>query len=191
MRAVVERVAVREAQRRDVLAVIAAQARDRALEVAGWGPERLWPEGRLREAWVVARHGPDGAAQHGAVAAGRLRPEDRARLERAVRRYARYAEQRPEELPAAPLAALLALAGVGGDWTLGRTIRRLDRLSRRMRARATAADPARQAAAARRAQRRHQDARPGGWRSGCRGRAGRAGCTSRPPASRSSTAAGS
>ena len=159
--AVVERVAAREAQRRDILTTIAAQAQRRALEVAGWGLERAWPEGRLREAWVVARYGPTGAAQHGAAAAGRLRPEDRATLERAAGRYSRYAEHRPERLPAAPLAALLALAGAGGDWTLTRTIRRLDRLSRRMRARATAADPARHRAATRRAGHRHQDAPTG------------------------------
>jgi hypothetical protein len=75
VRAVVERVAAREARRQGILATIAAQARRRALEVAGWGLERAWPEGRLREAWVVARHGPHGAAQHGAAAAGHLRPE--------------------------------------------------------------------------------------------------------------------
>jgi hypothetical protein len=160
VQAVVERVAAREAQRQDIVATIAAQARRRALEVAGWGMDRAWPDGRLREAWVVARHGPHGAAQHGAVAAGRLRPEDRARLERAVRRYARHADHRPERLPAAPLAALLALAGASGDWTLARTIRRLDQLSRRMRSHATAADPARHEAAGRRAQRRHQDPPP-------------------------------
>ena len=160
LQAVVERVAVRETQREDIVATIAAQARRRALDVAGWGIDRAWPEGRLREAWVVARHGPGGAAQRGAAAAGRLRPEDRARLRRAVGRFARYADHRPQQLPAAPLAALLALAGASGDWTLARTIRRLDQLSRRMRAHATASDPARQEAAAHRARRRHQDAPP-------------------------------
>jgi hypothetical protein len=115
---------------------------------------------RWREAWLLPAMGSDGAAQHGAVAAGRLRPEDRARLERAVRRYARHVDHRPERLPAAPLAALLALAGASGDWTLARTIRRLDQLSRRMRSHATAADPARHEAAGRRAQRRHQDPPP-------------------------------
>ena len=160
VRAVVERVAAREAQREAIVATIAAQARRRALEVAGWGMDRVWPEGRLREAWVVARYGPGGAARHGAAAAGRLGPEDRARLGRAVGRFARYADDRPGELPAAPLAALLALAGASGDWTLARTIRRLDQLSRRMRAHATAGDPARRQAAANRARRRHQDAPP-------------------------------
>ena len=160
VRAVVERVAAREAEREDIVATIAAQAQRRALEVAGWGMDRAWSEGRLREAWVVARYGPGGAAQHGAAAAGRLRPEDCARLRRAVGRFARYADHRPKGLPAAPLAALLALAGAGGDWTLARTIRRLDQLSRRMRAHATASDPARQQAAHDRARRRHQDAPP-------------------------------
>ena len=158
--AVVERVAAREAEREAIVATIAAQARRRALEVAGWGIDRAWPEGRLREAWVVARYGPDGAARHGAAAAGRLRPEDRARLGRAVRRFARYADDRPGELPAAPLAALLTLADASGDWTLARTIRRLDQLGRRMRAHATASDPARRQAAANRARRRHRDAPP-------------------------------
>jgi hypothetical protein len=162
VQAVVERVATREAQRQDILAVIAGQAQRRALEVASWGLDRSWPEARLREAWVVARYGPGGAAQHGAAAAGRLPPEDRARLERAARRYARYADHRPERLPVAPLAALLTLAGASGDWTLMRTIRRLDQLSRRMRARATAAAPARHQAVTRRARRRRtEDAPPG------------------------------
>jgi hypothetical protein len=83
------RVAAREAQRADIVATIAGQAQRRALEVAGWGMDRAWPQGRLREAWVVVRYGPGDAAQHGAAAAGRLGPEDRARLQRAVRRFAR------------------------------------------------------------------------------------------------------
>ena len=106
---------------------------------------------------ATARAAPRGTAR---PPPGRLGPEDRARLRRAVRRFARYAEHRPGELPAAPLAALLALAGGGGDWTLARTIRRLDQLSRRMRAHATAGDPARRQAAANRARRRHRDAPP-------------------------------
>lgn len=50
VRAMVERVAAREAQREDIVATIAAQAQRRALEMAGWGMDRAWPEGRLREA---------------------------------------------------------------------------------------------------------------------------------------------
>ena len=144
-KALVARVREREAQRRPVLEAIAGQAAGRALEVAGWGLERLWPPGRLREAWVVARHGATAAADAGPAGAGPLYPDDYARLRRAVSRYERNHTAAPDGYPAGGLGALLhlgALAGAGelpgGPRTLRYAVGALDQLSRRMRAIATA-----------------------------------------------------
>ena len=139
--ALVARVREREAQRRPVLEAIAAQAAGRAVEVAGWGLERSWPAGRLREAWVVARWGALAAADGGPSRAGPLYGEDYARLRRAVARYERHRTAAPDGYPAGGLAGLLhigALAGAGelagGPRTLRYAIGALDQLSRRMRA---------------------------------------------------------
>ncbi len=163
--ALVARVRAREAERRPVLEAIAAQAAGRALEVAGWGLERSWPVGRLREAWVVARWGPLAAADGGPSRAGPLYDEDYTRLRRAVARYERHRTAAPAGYPAGGLAALLhvgALAGAGelagGPRTLRYAVGALDQLSRRMRAEATA-DSAEHARRAAGRARRRQDRR--------------------------------
>ena len=110
----------RELQRRPVLEAIAGQARERAAEVAGWGLERSWPFSRLREAWVVARHGPIAAADSGPAGAGPLYPDDYARLRRAVARYERNHTAAPDGYPAGGLAALLHLGALAGAGELPR-----------------------------------------------------------------------
>jgi len=159
--AVLERVARREAARRPVLDAIAAQASDRAVEAIGWRLDRGWPMGRIREAWVVWRHGPLVLAERGSAAAGPLEPGDAERLRRAATRYERHADARPDGFPEQPLGALAAIARVaaGRDTkpvTLHYAIGLLDQLSRRMRASATVADPARHARQAKRARRRRE-----------------------------------
>ena len=163
--AIVARVRQRELQRRPVLEAIAGQARERAAELAGWGLERSWPFSRLREAWVVARHGATAAADSGPAGAGPLYPDDYARLRRAVARYERNSSAAPHGYPAGGLGALLhlgALAGggelPGGPRTLRYAVGALDQLSRRMRAIATADSAARRDSAAERARRRREPA---------------------------------
>ena len=163
--AIVARVRERELQRRPVLETIAGQARERAAELAGWGLERSWPFSRLREAWVVARHGATAAADSGPAGAGPLYPDDYARLRRAVARYERNSSAAPHGYPAGGLGALLhlgALAGggelPGGPRTLRYAVGALDQLSRRMRAIATADSAARRDSAAERARRRREPA---------------------------------
>ena len=108
------RVRAREAQRRPVLEAIAEQAAGRALEVAGWGLERSWPVGRLREAWVVARWGALAAADGGPSRAGPLYGEDYARLRRAVARYERNRTAAPDGLPGGRAGRAFACRGAGG-----------------------------------------------------------------------------
>ena len=163
--AIVARVRQRELQRRPVLEAIATQARERAAELAGWGLERSWPFSRLREAWVVARHGPAAAANSGPQAPAPLYPDDYARLRRAVARYERNHTAAPDGYPAGGLAALLhlgALVGAGelpgGPRTLRYAVGALDQLSRRMRAIATADSAACRGSAAERARRRREPA---------------------------------
>jgi hypothetical protein len=162
VQALVARIRKRQELRAPVLADIARQAQHRALEVAGWSLERQWPAGRLREAWVVARHGAGAAAETGSSGAGPLAEEDRARLRRAVARYEANAGARPHGFPAGGVAALLHLGGMaaaeGGPRTVAYAIGALDQLSRRMRAHATADSPERLQAAERRARKRRLDA---------------------------------
>ena len=137
--ALVARVRAREAQRRPILEAIAAQAAGRALEVAGWGLERPWPVGRLREAWVVARWGALAAADGGPSRAGPLYGDDYARLRRAVARYERNHSARPDGYPAGGLGALLHVGALAGAGELAR--RAAHAALRRRRARsALAAD---------------------------------------------------
>ena len=163
--AIVARVRQRELQRRPVLEAIAGQVRERAAELASWGLERSWPFSRLREAWVVARHGATAAADSGPAGAGPLYPDDYARLRRAVARYERNHTAAPDGYPAGGLGALLhlgALVGAGelpgGPRTLRYAVGALDQLSRRMRAIATADSGARRDSAAERARRRREPA---------------------------------
>ena len=159
--AVLQRVAQREAERQPVIDVIAAQAAQRALEVALWRLDRGWPMKRIREAWVVWRHGPMHLAEYGSSAAGPLEDDDPDRLRRAATRYERHAAARPDGFPEGALGALAAIAAsaAGRDSTpvtLHYAIRRLDQLSRRMRASATTNDPVRRTQQIKRAQARRE-----------------------------------
>ena len=161
--ALIARVAARSAQREPLLQEIALQAERRTVELAGWGLDRAWPVGRLREGWVVARYGSRTAAEYGAGASGPLYPDDHARLRRAVARYERNAAGAPDGFPTGGLGALLHLATLAGAAAGPRTLRyaigALDQLTRRMRAHATRDSVTRLDAATRRAERR-QHPRP-------------------------------
>ena len=160
------RVKAREAERRPVLAAIAAEAAGRALEVRDWGLDRSWPFSRLREAWVVTQHGRSVAADAGPALAGPLYPGDYARLRRAVARYERNREAAPDGYPPGGLGALLHIGALAAADQLGRgprTLRyavgALDQLSRRMRALATADRREHRQRAAGRAERRQEGRR--------------------------------
>lgn len=145
---VLQRVAAREAEHQLILDLIAAQAAERALEVALWTLNRGWPLRRIQEAWVVWRYSPMHLAEHSWTAAGPLEPDDADRLRRAATRYERHAGARPDAFPAGALSALAMIGQIaaGRDMrprTLHYAIRLLDQLSRRMRASATTNDPAR------------------------------------------------
>jgi len=162
--ALIARVKARVRERAPVIEAIARQANTRAIEVAGWSLDRGWPRWRLREAWVVARHGATAAADSGPAGAGPLDDELYVRLRRAIARYERNAAGRPDGYPTGGLAALLhlgtlAAAGQLADppRLLGYAIGRLDQLSKRMRAHATANSARRQEAAAARAGRRRAE----------------------------------
>lgn len=151
------------------------QAIRRATEVAGWSIEREWPTIRLKEAWVVARHGATEAALHGGRAAGPLAFEragsswerrgprnDYVALRRAVARYERNHPAAPDGYPAGGLAALLHLGVLArergeqnGPMYLAYAIGALDQLSRRMRALNTANSTGRTARQVARAKARH------------------------------------
>ena len=177
----------RVAARAGVVGLKERQVRGRAVEVAGWGLEREWPVGRLREAWVVARHGVGEAALHGGRAArplareraatgggvgvGRVRGgrDDYLALRRAVARYEANRVAAPEGFPSGGLAALLHLAvlareGGGGEgpMLLAYGVGALDLLSRRMRATATSDGASRQRGQMRRARERRGSALAGG-----------------------------
>jgi hypothetical protein len=92
------------------------------------------------------------------------------------------ADARVEAVKGCPLAGL-------DDVSARHRIRRLEQLSRRMRVHATATATDRQPPPAAPSAADVRTPRPGGWRSACPHRAGRAGSAPRPPASRSSTAA--
>jgi hypothetical protein len=161
--------------RRDTFELRERQASQRALEVARWTIARHWPSGRLKEAWVVARHGATEAALHGGRAAGPLAREqtgdswqrraprdDYLALRRAVARYERNHAAAPDGYPAGGLAALLHLGVLAresgerdGPMYLAYAIGALDQLSRRMRALNTAHSAQRNARQVARANARH------------------------------------
>lgn len=167
--------------RRAAVELLQHQATQRAIKLAQWDTSRHWPLSRLREAWVVARHGASEAAVHGGRAAGPLAREhtasqwqrrgardDYLTLRRAVTRYNRHSEARPDGYPAGGLAALLhlgVLARQAGDRNgpmyLAYAIGALDQLSRRMRAARTADSAQRKHAQIERARRRHTPHRSG------------------------------
>ena len=70
-------------------AAIGRQASRRTLELAASPAERAWPPIRVREAWALARYGPDQIGP-GSATAVRLSHDRHAQLLRAVRRYERY-----------------------------------------------------------------------------------------------------
>jgi len=187
-----EQIVERVVARRAAVELREHQATQRALELASWTLDRHWPVGRLREAWVVARHGAGEAALHGGRAAGRIvreapppemvrRPgrDDYLTLRRAVARYERNRAAKPDGFPAGGLAALLHLGVLArdaqdqsGPMYLAYAIGALDQLSRRMRALATADNAGRKARQAARATQRRSASggasgplsfRRGGW----------------------------
>ena len=169
------------------------EAARRAIEVAHWAIDRHWPVGRLKEAWVVARHGAGEAALRGGRAAGPLareragdgwerrgRRDDYLALRRAVARYERNHAAAPDGFPAGGLAALLHIGVLAresgerdGPMYLAYAIGALDQLSRRMRALNTADSAQRNARKVARAKARHATPngnwplafRAGGWPS--------------------------
>ncbi len=177
-----EQIVERVTARRDAIELRERQATQRALELASWTLERHWPVGRLREAWVVARHGASEAAVHGGRAAGRIVREtpppqmarraardDYLTLRRAVARYERNRAAAPDGFPAGGLAALLHLGVLArdaqdqsGPMYLAYAIGALDQLSRRMRALATADSAGRRARQVAAATRRRSPGATGG-----------------------------
>jgi hypothetical protein len=121
-----------------------------------WPRGRACPFGRLAEAWIAHRYGPDTAAETGAAAAGPRSPALSGRAARAVALYEAFAEQRPPGWPEAGPAALCALAAQRRAAVLAGDTARLLALAKRMRAAALAADPERVERAAVRARRRRR-----------------------------------
>jgi hypothetical protein len=159
--ALLERVRARREARRPVVELIAAQASQRAVEVFSWPVGRAWPEGRLREAWVVWRFGETVAAESGPARAGRLEAGDEDRLRRAAARYERHAGVRPDGFPAGALGGLAAVAEIAArrdarPQTLHYGIRVFDQLTKRMRALDTRRQEKRRQGQERRADARHQ-----------------------------------
>jgi hypothetical protein len=165
----------RVAARRETFELRERQATLRAIEVAQWSLGRHWPTGRLKEAWVVARHGASEAALHGGRAARplarqqageswqrRAPRDDYLALRRAVARYERNHAAAPDGYPASGLAALLHLGVLAresgerdGPMYLAYAIGALDQLSRRMRAINTADSAQRNGRQVARAKARH------------------------------------
>jgi hypothetical protein len=151
---VLERVAARERQAASRASVIRVQASQRAADVRAWPMGRACPLGRLREAWVVHRHGLARVAESGAAAAGPPRAEIGRLVRHAIALYEAHAEHRPPGWPTTGPAALCALATQGhANWLAG-DVARLQTLARAMRATALVHDADRLAGARTRAMRR-------------------------------------
>jgi hypothetical protein len=140
---VLARVAAREHATVWRRAEAARQAVRRAGELAAWPAGRRCPLGRLREAWVVFRHGAATAGEAGSAAAGPRYPDLGRRAARAIALYERFADQRPAGWPTGGAAAITALAAQHRARTLAGDIGRLHNLAKAMRATALAGDPAR------------------------------------------------
>ncbi len=158
-------VAELEAARRARYELVAGHAQRRAHEVAVSPADRRWPPWRLKEAWVVWRHGADVAGEHGPGQAGPLQPADLALLTGAVRRYEAHASRRAPGWPAGGYAALeqIACRARSRDALpviLHWAIAELEQLSVRMGAIAVADDPDRLARMIARARRRRQPPAP-------------------------------
>jgi hypothetical protein len=153
---VLRRVAERERQLAERAALRLGHVVRRSQEVICWPRGRSCPFGRLTEAWIAHRYGPETAAETGAAAAGPRSPGLSGRAARAVALYDAFAEQRPPGWPDAGAAALCALAGQRRAAVLAGDIARLLALAKGMRARALAADSQRVERAAVRARRRRR-----------------------------------
>ena len=137
------------------------QAVARAAEVASWPVGRPCPLGRLREAWVVYRHGATIAGDTASGWAGSRRPGQERLAARAIALYEAFADQRPPGWPAGGAAALTALAAQQRAASLAGDIARLLILAKDMRAAALERDAERLAAMRRRAERRNAPQPPG------------------------------
>ena len=115
---------------------------------------RPCPLGRLREAWVVYRHGATIAGDTGGGWAGARRPGQERLAARAIALYEAFADERPPGWPAGGAAALTALAAQQRAASLAGDIARLLILAKDMRAAALERDPERLAAMRGRAERR-------------------------------------
>lgn len=135
----------------EVTAAIAQGATRRAHELAQSALDRAWPDGRVKEAWLVARNGADAAARGGGALFA-LEPARRVQLERVLVRYERHALERPAGWPPTAWAAFLHAAAEWGHRFPAGTIEGLDQLSARMRARDTTDDLQRLAARRRKAE---------------------------------------
>jgi hypothetical protein len=158
-------VAELEAARRARVELVTSHAQRRAREVAASSADRGWPPWRLKEAWVVWRHGAEVAGEHGPGQAGPLQPGDLKLLAGAVRRYEAHAARRPPGWPSGGYAALEQIATRARDRDalpviLHWAIAELEQLSVRMHAIAVADDPDRLARMIARAHRRRQPPAP-------------------------------
>jgi hypothetical protein len=122
---------------------------------------RPCPLGRLREAWVVYRHGATIAGDTGSGWAGSRRPGQERLAARAIALYEAFADQRPPGWPASGAAALTALAAQQRAASLAGDIARLLILAKDMRAAALERGSERLAAMRRRAERRNAPSPPG------------------------------
>jgi hypothetical protein len=142
----------------------AAQALQRAREIASAAPGRSWPPGRLREAWVVYHYGtairddwltphsgPERVGDHGAGDAGTRGRGQEDRAARAIALYEQHADHQPPGWPRAGAAALCVLAALGRADTLEGDIARLLVLAKDMRACTIVHDDERRARMTRRA----------------------------------------
>lgn len=119
------------------------------------------PHGRLREAWVVYRHGATTAGDTGSGWAGTRRPGQERLAARAIALYEAFADQRPPFWPASGAVALTVLAAQQRAASLAGDVARLLILGKDMRAAALERDSERLAAMRRRAEHRNAPRPPG------------------------------
>ena len=158
-------VAALEAARRPLVELVAGHAARRADELDASATDRGWPAWRVKEAWVVWRHGADVAGELGPGHAGPLEPDDLTLLAGAVSCYETHAARRTPGWPAGGYAALQeiarrARARDARPLILHWAIVELHELSLRMQAISRADDPDRLAAMVARARRRRASRPP-------------------------------
>ncbi|RKQ92956.1 hypothetical protein C8N24_2813 [Solirubrobacter pauli] len=130
----------------------------RAEAVLSWPAGSRCPLGRLREAWVVHRHGLATAVESGSASAGPVREELSTDVQRAIALYEAHAEERPPGWPVSGAAALCALASQRRAEQFVGDLARLLVLAKGMRAVAAQRDGLRVARAQRRAAARRRAA---------------------------------